>query len=184
MRVAAYLLTWSIWPMTPTFWCNLCKTVMLCRIWGKGYRVLSWTTFHKHVLFVSLIYFSLVLALKTIACKILESVNRLRFLLPDHTYYIIKTFCQPTAQDAEVSCTTVQLSAGQMVAQLAANRRCYLRRRCTQAQRPSTSQDVTYPQIEIDMWPRPGKRDYSFRPADWTIRGAVRTGPLGPRCTS
>lgn len=124
------------------------------------------------------------LALKTIACKILESVNRLRFLLPDLTYYIIKTFCQPTAQDAEVSCTTVQLSAGQMVAQLAANRRCYLRRRCTQAQRPSTSQDVTYPQIEIDMWPRPGKRDYSFRPADWTIRGAVRTGPLGPRCTS
>lgn len=95
------------------------------------------------------------LALKTIACEILESVNRHRFLLPDLTYYIIKTFCQPTAQDAEVSCTTVQLSAGQMVAQLAANRRCYLRRRCTQAQRPSTSQDVTYPQIEIDMWPGP-----------------------------
>lgn len=107
MRVAAYLLTWSIWPVTSTFWCNLCRTVMLRRIWGEGYRILSWTTFHKHVLFVSLIYsLSLcTLALNTIACKILESLNILRFLLPDRTYYITKTFCQPTAQDAEVSCT-------------------------------------------------------------------------------
>lgn len=138
-------------------------------------RILSWTTFHKLVLFVSLIYFSLVMhsSPKHRCMQNPWELIRLRFLLPDLTYYIIKTFCQPTAQDAEVSCTTVQPSAGQMVAQLAANRRCYLRRRCTQAQRPSTSQDVTYPQIEIDMWPRPGKRDYSFRSADWTIRGGL-----------
>lgn len=72
--------------------------------------------------------------------------------------------------DAEVSCTTERWP-GQMVAQLAANRRCYLRIRCTQAQRPSNSQDVTYPQIEIDMWAPARQRDYSFwSAADWTIR--------------
>lgn len=81
MRVAAYLLTWGIWPMTFTFWCYLCRTVIL-RVYSP--ELPSTNMYCLSALSISLSLCTL--ALNTFACKILESVNRLRFLLPDLTY--------------------------------------------------------------------------------------------------